>query len=105
MDRPQLDALITAMVKSQDRVSDLLFITGKAALVEVDGRLTPLEIANHTPVSTAFIEAVSALIIDGDERLLSDFASTGSCDCSYVVEGVARFRVNIYKEKNQPAIV
>src|SRR3954447_16257801 len=105
MDRAQLDALITAMVETQDRVSDLLFITGKAALVEVDGRLTPLEIAEHNPIRTEFIDEMSALITGGDQRLLSEYDSTGSCDCSYVVEGVARFRVNIYKEKNQCAIV
>src|ERR1700730_11156956 len=105
MDRAQLDALITTMVATQDRVSDLLFITGKAALVEVDGRLSPLEIEGHNPVSTEFIDAMSALIIGGDQRLLSDYETTGSCDGSYVVEGVARFRVNIYKEKNQCAIV
>jgi twitching motility protein PilT len=105
MDGAQLDRLVTAMIRSQDRISDLLFITGKAALVEVDGRLTPLEIEDHTPITTEFVDAISELIIAGDERLLSDYGSTGSCDCSYVVEGVARFRVNIYKEKNRPAIV
>jgi twitching motility protein PilT len=105
MDKVQLDTLITAMVATEDRVSDLLFITGKAALVEVDGRLTPLEIEGHNPVSTEFIDAMSSLIIGGDQRLLSDYESTGSCDGSYVVEGIARFRVNIYKEKNQRAIV
>src|SRR3984893_10690659 len=105
MDRAQLDALITTIVATQDRVSDLLFITGKAALVEVDGRLSPLEIEGQNPVSTEFIDAMSALIIGEDQRLLSDYETTGSCDGSYVVEGGARFRVNIYKEKNQCPLV
>ena len=105
MDKGVLDALLTAMLKAGGRVSDLLFITGTAALIEVDGRLTPFEIADYTPITSQFIEDISKQIIAGDKRLLADLAATGSCDCSYVVEGVARFRVNVYKEKNQPAIV
>lgn len=105
MDKAVIDALLTAMLKAGGRVSDLLFITGKAALVEVDGRLTPFEIVDYTPITSHFIEAMSEQIIGEDKRLLADLASTGSCDCSYVIEGAARFRVNIYKEKNRPAIV
>src|SRR5437762_5694691 len=106
MDKAQVDALIRAMLQTGERVSDLLFITGKAALVEVDGRLIPFAIdAADLPITSAFIDALSEHITGKDQRLLSDYESTGSCDCSYVVEGVARFRVNIYRENNHRAIV
>jgi twitching motility protein PilT len=105
MNKIQVDSLIQAMLETGHRVSDLLFITGKAALVEVDGRLVPFAISDYTPITPQFIDALSELIVEGDERLLSDYTRTGSCDCSYVIEGVARFRVNIYKENNNRAIV
>src|SRR5690348_6929879 len=105
MNKVQADALIKAMLQSADRVSDLLFITGKAALIEADGQLIPFPIAGHTPITPRFIDALSELIIGGDERLLADYAATGSCDCSYVIEHVARFRVNVYKANNNRAIV
>ena len=106
MDKAQVDALIRAMLKTGERVSDLLFITGKAALVEVDGLLIPFAIdAAGSPITSDFIDALSEHITGKDQRLLSDYDSTGSCDCSYVVEGVARFRVNIYRENNHRAIV
>lgn len=106
MDKAQVDALIRAMLKTGDRVSDLLFITGKAALIEVDGRLIPFQMnTSDSTITTAFIDGLSEHITGKEPRLLSDYESSGSCDCSYVVEGVARFRVNIYRENNHRAIV
>ncbi len=106
MDKAQVDALIRAMLKTGERVSDLLFITGKTALLEVDGLLIPFPVsADGSPITSAFIDALAEHITAKDPRLLSDYDSTGSCDCSYVVEGLARFRVNIYRENNHRAIV
>jgi twitching motility protein PilT len=34
-----------------------------------------------------------------------EFATTGSCDCSYAIENLARFRVNIFKQNGRHAIV
>lgn len=106
MDRAQIDTLIKSMLETADRVSDLLFIAGKPPLIEADGRLTPFTIEeSNVPLAPGFIDALGEQITGGDERLLADYSSSGSCDCSYVVEDVARFRVNIYKENNRRAIV
>jgi twitching motility protein PilT len=43
--------------------------------------------------------------MNGSERLKTDFAETGSCDCSYAIEDLARFRVNIFKQNGQHAVV
>src|SRR4030095_4464624 len=37
--------------------------------------------------------------------LIDDLRNTGSCDTSYSVEGLARFRVNIFKQKGSFAMV
>src|ERR1700719_42983 len=106
MDRATIDALITSMLATEDRVSDLLFIAGKPPLVETEGRLRAFAI--DTPgslVTSQFIENLSAHIVGTDERLNNDYNATGSCDCSYAIEDVARFRVNIYKENRRRAIV
>jgi twitching motility protein PilT len=105
VDKAYVDALIRGMLKVAERASDILFITGKAALVEVDGRLIEFHLEHASSITPEFIDGVAALIIGDDQRLHSDYASTGSCDCSYAIEGVARFRVNIYKENNRRAIV
>jgi twitching motility protein PilT len=106
MDRQTLDALLTGMLESTDGVSDLLFITGKPPLVEVHGRLSDFPIDTPESVLTAsLIEEIANLIINGTERLQQDFTKTGSCDCSYAIENLARFRVNIFKQNGRHAIV
>src|SRR4051812_26887092 len=106
MDRQTIDALLTGMLESTDGVSDLLFITGKPPLVEVHGRLSDFPIDTPESVLTApLIEEIANLIINGTERLRQDFAKTGSCDCSYAIENLARFRVNIFKQNGRHAIV
>ena len=44
-------------------------------------------------------------LINGEERLAHDLAKLGSCDCSYALADVARFRVNIFKQNGRQAIV
>lgn len=106
MDRQTVDALLTGMLESADGVSDLLFISGKPPLVEVHGRLSDFPIDTPESVLTpALIEQIAAHIMNGSERLRLEFSSTGSCDCSYAIENLARFRVNIFKQNGRAAIV
>ncbi|HKP04513.1 MAG TPA: PilT/PilU family type 4a pilus ATPase [Chthoniobacterales bacterium] len=106
MDRKTVDALLTGMLESSEDVSDLLFISGKPPLVEVHGRLSEFQIDTPGSVLTPQqIEQLAGQIINGNERLRLDFANTGSCDCSYAIENIARFRVNIFKQNGRHAIV
>jgi twitching motility protein PilT len=106
MDRKTADDLLAAMVRQGEDVSDLLFMEGKPPLVDIHGRLHPFPI--ETPESLAtpqLIEELTNYIINGNQRLLSMFEASGSCDCSYTVQNVARFRANIYKQNGRRAIV
>ncbi|PZR76256.1 MAG: twitching motility protein [Chthoniobacterales bacterium] len=106
MDRQSIDALLTGMLGSAEGVSDLLFISDKPPLVEVHGRLSPFAIDPPEPVLTPqLIEQLAGQIMNGSERLRVEFSATGSCDCSYVIENLARFRVNIFKQNGRHAIV
>jgi twitching motility protein PilT len=106
MDRETIDALLTGMLESADGVSDLLFITNKPPLVDVYGRLRDFPIDTPESVLTpALIEEIAGHIINGSERLRMEFAATGSCDCSYAIEDLARFRVNIFKQNGRHAVV
>ncbi len=106
MTNEDLQALLTAMLESGEGVSDCLFINGKPPLVERYGKL--LELPMEEPGATlqpAHIDSMAALLMDGSERLQSDLQTTGSCDTSYSLAGVARFRVNIYRQNGQHGIV
>src|SRR5205085_1910179 len=58
-----------------------------------------------TVLTSALIDQVAAQIMNGSERLRLEFANSGSCDCSYAIENLARFRVNIFKQNGRHAIV
>ena len=106
MDRATIDPLITRMLDTRQRVSDLIFITGKPPIVETEGRLKPFAMdAAGSVLTQQFIEELAQHIIGNDERLINDYNTSGSCDCSYSIEDVARFRVNLYKENCRRAIV
>ncbi len=102
MDRETVDNLLTGMLQSTEGISDLLFISGKPPLVEVHGRLRQFTGSGLTPL---FIEQLADHIIDGSERLKVEFATSGSCDCSYAIENLARFRVNIFMQNGKHAVV
>jgi len=106
MDKKTVDALLTGMVQSEKGISDLLFIQGKPPLVDAYGRLLDFPIDTPDSVLTSqLIEKLADHVIGGNERLLKTFAATGSCDTSYEVAGVARLRVNIYRQNGRTAIV
>jgi len=106
MTKETLDSLLTAMLESGEMISDLLFVTGKPPVTEDDGKLKefPIDVPGGV-LTPKIIHQLATLIIDGNERLSSDFENLGSCDCSYNLPGIARFRVNIFKQNGRHAIV
>ena len=101
----ELDQLLTALIQSVEGISDLLFVTGKPPLAEIHGRLQPPQNSAEPVLTSARIEGLARAIMSGNERLAGDLAKTGSCDCSYSLTGVCRFRVNIYRQNGNYAMV
>jgi twitching motility protein PilT len=94
------------MVQSGDGVSDLFFATGKPPLVEQHGTL--LEFPVDTPegvLESSQIDQLVTYLIGDDDRLVGDLNRLGSCDCGYALDNVARFRVNIFRQRGRKAIV
>jgi twitching motility protein PilT len=99
----ELDDLLTTMLQVSDGISDLLFVAGKPPQIEVHGRLKSFE---PEPILTSpRIESLARAIINGNPRLLQDLAEHGSCDGSYAPPGLGRFRVNIYRQNGNYAMV
>ena len=94
------------MISSSEGVSDLLFAVGKPPVVEEHGTLEEFPIDTPTGVlDSAQIEKIAEHVMEGDERLKSDFDTLGSCDCSYALADLARLRVNVFKQNGRTAIV
>ena len=100
-----LDPLLTALIQSAEGISDLLFVTGKPPLAEIHGRLMPPPDSTEPILTSERIEGLALAIMNGNARLAQDLAKTGSCDCSYSLPGICRFRVNIYRQNGNHAMV
>jgi twitching motility protein PilT len=99
----ELDDLLTRIIHASEGISDLLFVAGKPPQIEVFGRLKSFE---PEPVLTSSrIEGLARAIINDNPRLLQDLAEHGSCDCSYTPSSLGRFRVNIYRQNGNFAMV
>jgi twitching motility protein PilT len=106
MRAPDLDRILSAMLKTYDGISDLNFSVGHPLQVEDFGELKPVfvdpPIERLTPYQT---EQVALTLMQGNRRLMRDYLLEGSCDCSYSVADEARFRVNIFRQQGQFTIV
>ncbi len=106
MNKTELDQLLEAMVQAGDEVSDLLFVTGRPLQVETRGELKPFAHEKIGPALTSErIEALATVIIANNPRLLQDLKDHGSCDCGYSLKSAARFRVNVYLQNGNYAMV
>ncbi|MGA3172562.1 MAG: PilT/PilU family type 4a pilus ATPase [Chthoniobacteraceae bacterium] len=104
--KEDVDSLLSSMIESHEGVSDLFFVVGKPPQVETYGKLKCYPDDSPVAVLTPNkVEEMSNFLMNGVERLQRDFANMGACDCSYGIEGFARFRVNIFRQSGHHAIV
>ena len=100
MRKAEIDHLVGQMLTSYERLSDLNVTVGRPLQVETDGVLKPARINPEVGALTPFQAETFALNLIGSERrLLKDLLFMGSCDLSYSLPGVARFRVNIFSQR------
>jgi twitching motility protein PilT len=106
VNKEELDRLLEAMIQSADGISDLLFVAGRPLQVEIQGELKPFVSEPPEPVLTSErIEGLAGAIINNNQRLLQDLKERGSCDCGYTLRSICRFRVNIYHQNGNYAMV
>ena len=97
--------LITAMLKSNTHVSDLVFSPGRAPQIEVSGQLVELKYKGLERLSAADTKSIAYDIMGDNEHPLRKLDQDGSADLSYGLPGVGRFRVNIFRQRGSCAIV
>ncbi len=104
--KDEFDQLLKSMIESAEGVSDLLFVVDRPPQVENHGKLKPVAAHAAEPVLTSpRIEGWARVIMNENPKLIQDLTKTGSCDCSYQLAGVCRFRVNIYRQNGNHAMV
>lgn len=94
-----LPPVLDKMLQVADNISDLNFSVGRPPQVEINGKLTPVEIKglrNLTPYQT---EIIAMSLLEGNVDGARKLVQTGATDISYAIPGKIRFRVNIFKQR------
>ncbi|MEY2481191.1 MAG: twitching motility protein PilT [Verrucomicrobiota bacterium] len=103
---PDLDKILSAMLQTYNGISDLNISVGHPLQVEDFGELKPVivdpPVERLTPFQT---EQLALTLMQGNRRLMYDYLTGGSCDCSYALNEQARFRVNIFRQQGHFSIV
>lgn len=90
---PSIKELLTRMIR--DGASDMHIVVGAPPMIRVHGGLEPMDgIEPLMPEQTQ--ELIYAVM---NEDQISEFEAEKECDLSFGIEGLSRFRLNIYRDR------
>jgi twitching motility protein PilT len=98
-------ALLSAMLRSHRDVSDLIFSPGRLPQVEIHGQLNTLDIDGLRALTADDTRRIASELIGDNKQAVTMLREQGSCDISYALPGIARFRVNIFIQRGSCAVV
>jgi twitching motility protein PilT len=98
-------SLIATMLKGAPNTSDLVFSPGRLPQVKVNGRLVPVNIQGVAMLTPADTAQIAADLMGRNAQAAQKLKEEGSCDISYGLTKVARFRVNVFSQRGSCAIV
>jgi twitching motility protein PilT len=98
-------ALLAAMLRATEKVSDLIFSPGRPPQVEVYGQLIPVEGPGLRLLTADDTRRIASDLIGDNKQAINMLREQGSCDISFGLPGLARFRVNIFIQRGSCAVV
>ena len=98
-------ALLAAMLRAAEKISDLIFSPGRPPQVQVYGQLIPVQVPGLGNLTADDTRRLAADLIGDNKQAVATLREQGSCDVSYGLAGVARFRVNIFIQRGSCAVV
>ena len=98
-------AIVATMLQVSKQASDLIFSPGRPPQVEVGGQLKEVNIAGVGKLMPDATRRISADLIGNNDIVAAKLEKEGSTDLSYSLPGIARFRVNIFRQRGTVAIV
>lgn len=98
-------ALLVAMLRADGKISDLIFSPGRPPQIQVYGQLVAVQVPGISTLTPDDTRHLAADLIGDNKQAVSTLREHGSCDISYGLSGVARFRVNIFIQRGSCAIV
>jgi twitching motility protein PilT len=97
--------VLIAMTSLPGKVSDLIFSPGRPPQVELNSRLTPVNIPGLEMLTPDHTNTIATVLTQKHRVASENLQEQGAADLSYSVPGHSRFRVNIFKQRGSYAIV
>ncbi|HUC29905.1 MAG TPA: PilT/PilU family type 4a pilus ATPase [Candidatus Acidoferrum sp.] len=98
-------ALLGAMLRAGEKISDLIFSPGRPPQVQVYGQMIPVQVPGMTLLTPDDTRHIAADLIGDNKQAITTLREHGACDISYGLPGLARFRVNIFIQRGSCAVV
>jgi twitching motility protein PilT len=98
-------ALLGAMLRAAEKISDLIFSPGRPPQVQVYGQMIPVQVPGLTVLSADDTRHIAADLIGDNKQAITTLREHGACDISFGLPGLARFRVNIFIQRGSCAAV
>jgi twitching motility protein PilT len=98
-------AIVATMLRVSKQVSDLIFSPGRTPQVEINGQLNEVNIAGVGKLLPEATQRIATDLIGQNEIVAAKLEKEGSTDLSYSLPGIARFRVNVFRQRGTYAIV
>jgi len=99
------EQLVAAMLQQRDGVSDVIFSPGRPPQVEAKGELIPLPSRGLELLTPEHTQQIAQDLIGNHAVAAAQLRDTGAADLSYAIPGIARFRVNVFRQRGTCAIV
>jgi twitching motility protein PilT len=97
--------IITSILRAVKNTSDIIFSPGRTPQAESSGQLVQLKIPGVGVLSAEHTARIAADLIGRNTHAVDKLKQEGSCDISYSLPQLARFRVNIFTQRGSCAIV
>lgn len=98
-------ALLGAMLRAAEKISDLIFSPGRPPQVQVYGQMIPVQVPGLSLLTADDTRHIAADLIADNKQAITTLREHGACDISYGLPGLARFRVNIFIQRGSCAVV
>jgi twitching motility protein PilT len=98
-------ALLGAMLRAEEKISDLIFSPGRPPQVQVYGQMIPVQLPGLAVLNADDTRHIAADLIGDNKQAITTLREHGACDISFGLPGLARFRVNIFIQRGSCAVV
>ena len=103
--RVATSVLLGAMLRSSEKISDLIFSPGRPPQIQVYGQMIPVQVPGLTVLTPDDTRRIAADLIGDNKQAITTLREHGACDVSFGLSGLARFRSNIFIQRGSCAVV